>query len=81
MWSVFQCVTECILNETGILVDRKFMPNVAADMARKALGPKNVWLLVVEDALKVCNEHGIKFSRRNANFPNFLLYCINISSL
>lgn len=60
---VFQCVTECILNETGILVDRKFMPNVAADMARKALGPKNVWIPVVEDALKVCNEHGIQFPR------------------
>lgn len=60
MDSIFQCVTECILNETGILVDRKFMPNVAADMARKALGPKNVWVPVVEDALKVCNEHGMQ---------------------
>lgn len=54
----FQCVTECILNETGILKDRKFMPNVAADLAKKSLGPKSVWVPVVEDALKVCNEHG-----------------------
>lgn len=60
MESNFQCVTECILNETGILMDRKFMPNVAADMAKKALGPKNVWIPVVDDALKVCNEHGIQ---------------------
>lgn len=38
--------------------DRAFQPLVASELAKKALGPKNVWIPVVEDALKTCNEHG-----------------------
>lgn len=54
----FQCVTECILNETGIMKDRMFQPMVASDLAKKALGPKSVWVPIVEEALNTCNEHG-----------------------
>lgn len=55
----FQCVTECIFNETGMMKDRVFHPEVALELAKKALGPKGEsWMPVVEDAVKTCNEHG-----------------------
>lgn len=57
----FQCVAECILNETGIMKDRMFQPNIASELAKKALGPKSVWTPIVEDALKTCKDHGNKY--------------------
>lgn len=47
-----------MLNETGIMKDRMFQPMVASDLAKKALGPKSVWLPVVDEALKYCSEQG-----------------------
>lgn len=41
-----------------------FMPNVAADLAKKSLGPKSVWIPVVENANKVCAEHGNNFKTK-----------------
>lgn len=38
--------------------DRMFHPEVTIDLAKKALGPKQNWVPVVEDAVNVCNEHG-----------------------
>lgn len=56
-----------MLNETGMLKDRIFQPDVGLEMAKKELGPKSVWLPVVDDALKTCNGYGkmktIKFFR------------------
>lgn len=59
-------MTECLLNETGMMKDRMFQPQVASNLAKKALGIKSVWLPVVDDALKTCNEHG------NQTFQIFL---------
>lgn len=53
-----QCLAECIFNETGIMKERMFHPEVTIDLAKKALGPKQNWVPVVEDAVNVCNEHG-----------------------
>lgn len=47
-----------MLNETGMLKDRMFQPDVGLELAKKELGPKSVWLPVVDDALKTCNEYG-----------------------
>lgn len=49
-----------MLNETGMLKDRIFQPDVGLDMAKRELGPKSVWLPVFEDALKTCNDFGKK---------------------
>lgn len=35
-----------------------FQPKIALDLAKKALGPKSVWMPIIDDALKTCNEHG-----------------------
>lgn len=45
-----------MLNETGILKDRVFQPDMGLMMAKKELGPKSVWLPIVDDALKMCNQ-------------------------
>lgn len=40
--------------------DRMFQPQVASDLAKKAVGPKSVWIPVVENSLKICGEYGKK---------------------
>lgn len=55
----FQCLSECIFNETGIMKDRVFRPEVTLELAKKALGPNQTWMPVVEDAVQTCNEHGL----------------------
>lgn len=47
-----------MLNETGILKDRIFQPDIGLLIAKKELGPKSVWLPVVDGALKTCNNYG-----------------------
>lgn len=55
----FKCAAECIMNQTGMLQDQTFLPEVATDVSRKALGPKSVWLPVVESGIKTCNDYGM----------------------
>lgn len=38
--------------------DRMFQPKVALDLAKKTLGPKSVWVPIIDESLKICNEHG-----------------------
>lgn len=47
-----------MLNETGMLKDRVFQPDVGLELAKKELGPKSVWLPVVDEALKTCGNYG-----------------------
>lgn len=42
--------------------DRAFRPEVALELAKKALGPKQNWMPVVEEAVKTCNGHGLFYS-------------------
>lgn len=49
-----------MLNETGMLKDRIFQPDVGMEMAKKELGPKSIWLPIVDEALKTCNDFGTK---------------------
>ncbi|XP_055312406.1 uncharacterized protein LOC129574417 [Sitodiplosis mosellana] len=76
-----RCVTECILNETGILKDRMFQPMVASELAKKTLGPKSVWMPIVEEALQACNEHAskAKFVDHKAcgHMGAFIVACLN----
>lgn len=39
--------------------DRQFRPEVALELAKKALGSKQNWMPVVEEAINTCNAHGL----------------------
>lgn len=66
-----------MLNETGMLKDRVFQPDVGLDLAKKELGPKSVWLPVVDDALKTCSNYGERKRRIPEKFQLSLETNIN----
>lgn len=47
-----------MLTETGMLKDQIFQPDVGLQMAKKELGPKSIWVPIVDEALKICNTYG-----------------------
>lgn len=55
-----------------MLKDRVFQTDVGLEIAKKELGPKSVWLPVVDEALKTCGNYG-KNQMRKFQFGSSLI--------